>query len=748
MQKEPEHKIRCTTIILFLFFFAWMPEAKEHAAYGAQAIRERPRILITGGELRSGRNILKKCYVEGKPTYDFAGVLEWCERRAGSKALIDAERADDLTDEMQVFAFCHLVTVGDTTFGRRAVEIALGLSRMEGVKNPSYRWQRLPCALSATFDWCRDVMSKEEATTLRFDLLKRGIYIRERINAGSFPYYYASERIIALTYIAVALAGEEEGDARASQWLEYCRKVLKERIIPAREKLGGDGGWYQRGFENRTESENIAELLEVWLAGTGENYFDGVANGGAGRTTFGFLRNASMWLLYSMKPDLSSWKNNDSIVERPAVPSYHLYHLAMRYRDGLARWLGDVVFRYESSRPAEKSGSESASAMLERCMRILYKDEGINPLSPVEKGLPLSHFFESTGAVFVRSGWDMGVGSRDVFGTLVCGPNPSGRCHLQQNSFTISRGGDALAVDSGFFDGGAEGHLKSYFRETIAHNTILANWRGQERNRAKNRLEWIESPDACRGKITAFAERGAYMYATGNAPRAYHKKDLREFTRQVIYLYEAGAFVIFDRLFSARSDFRPVWLLHANHEVQIGGQEKNIEGKKGFGVFEYRKFENVFVKQGGSALWITSHYPKEVIARKVGGKGFEFYTGGENRVISKEMTASQWDYQEIGRWRVELVPPKAGAQQVFLNVLVPCAAGGGTSGISSRAAEEDGMVWLFLAKDNLEYVLRFDLIGPAGGGIVIKRDGKVILEEKFPKENVSFDSRVKADKKG
>ena len=315
MQKEPVHKIRYATIILFIFFFACIPETTEQAAYGAQAIEERPRILITGRDIGSGRNIRRKCYTEGRPTYDFAGVLKWCVERPGTSAVIEADGAEDLTDEMQVFAFCHLVTPGDKAFGRRAVEIALALSRMEEVKNPSYRWQRLPCALSATFDWCRDVISKEEAASLRFDLLKRGIYIRERINAGNFPYYYGSERIIPLAYIAVALAGEGERDERAREWLDYCGEVLKERIIPARDKLGGDGGWYERGFENRTESENIAELLEVWLAGTGEDCFKGIENGGGLRKTLGFLRNSPLWLLYSMKPGLSSWKNNDSMVE-------------------------------------------------------------------------------------------------------------------------------------------------------------------------------------------------------------------------------------------------------------------------------------------------------------------------------------------------------------------------------------------------------------------------------------------------
>ena len=227
------------------------------------------------------------------------------------------------------------------------------------------------------------------------------------------------------------------------------------------------------------------------------------------------------------------------------------------------------------------------------------------------------------------------------------------------------------------------------------------------------------------------------MYATGNAARAYDKKDIREFTRQLIYLYEAGAFVMFDRLYSARSDFRPVYLVHTNHEMEVGGREKVLEGKKGFGIFEYNRFESILARQGESALRLRCHYPKDAIARKVGGKGFEFHTRGENQIISKEMTAGEWDCQEIGRWRIELVPAKTGAEQIFLNVLVPGAAEAGASGISSRTAEEEGVVWLFLEKGGLEYALRFDLIGPAGGGIVIKRDEKVILDEQFPKESAA-----------
>jgi len=693
----------------------------------------RPRVLLTGDDFYAGKRLQSKCYEKGLPTEDFAKILNWSRAKTLSGAVINIDNPEESMNEMQVLAFCHLMTPKDRAFGARAVQIAVELSRMEGVRNPSFMWRRLPCALSIVFDWCNDVLTDRDRQMLKYDLLKRGIYIRERINADEFPYYHDSDRIIPLAYIVAGLGAEEKEDGRLREWAGYCRQVITKRIIPAREKAAPDGSWCERNFYNRSESLNIAELLEVWFCATGENYF--LKKDAAGEKPFGFLKNTPLWVLYSTKPDFSSFKNNDSAVERPAVPAYHLNHLAMRYRDRHARWLADRFEQVESEEAAPER-VPGAERMVELFLNILFKDALLEPSSPLEDNLKLSRHFSGAGQVFIRSGWDFGSESKDIFASFVCETYPGRTRHLQQNSFTIARGSDRLIVDSGFLDWGAPSHLKDYFRRTIAHNTILPNLKGQKKLTARNRLDWMDSPAAFRGTISAYAERGTYVYAVGNAGRAYREKDLREFTRQFVYLREAEAFVIFDRLFCPRNDFLPVWVIHSNHEPAASGDESIIEGKRGFGIFRYAASDSILIRQGKSKLEVKRLFPKEAAVRKIGGDGYEFFVAGENKMLSKRMPPEIWDAEEIGRWRIEAFPRKAGSEQAFLNVLSVGDAASALESISSRAAREEDKMWLFVRKGKLEYVIHFDLVGPAGGSIAIKKDGKQVLSEVFVKEDI------------
>ena len=184
MQKEPEHRLGYAAIAFFILFFSYLCSAEREASSQVSVTARRPRILVARHDLQAGRDIQAKCYSEGRPTEDFEKVLAWCRRRLDEASLIEIRNVDEMIYEMQVFAFCHLVTPGDRRFAKRAVEIAVEVARMEGVKNPSYNWRRLPCALSVVFDWCYNELTKEEAKILKYDLLKRGIYIRERVNAG------------------------------------------------------------------------------------------------------------------------------------------------------------------------------------------------------------------------------------------------------------------------------------------------------------------------------------------------------------------------------------------------------------------------------------------------------------------------------------------------------------------------------------------------------------------------------------
>ncbi len=127
--------------------------------------------------------------------------------------------------------------------------------------------------------------------------------------------------------------------------------------------------------------------------------------------------------------------------------------------------------------------------------------------------------------------------------------------HADQNSFVINAHGQALAIDSGYFDDYHSPHWENWTKQTRAHNAITYDGgQGQTHHTI-----------AAKGKITQFEAGEQIDFVTGDATQAYGSA-LRKAVRSVVY-GRPDQIIVFDHL---ESDMprRWEWNIHALQRMQ------------------------------------------------------------------------------------------------------------------------------------------------------------------------------------
>jgi hypothetical protein len=175
----------------------------------------------------------------------------------------------------------------------------------------------------------------------------------------------------------------------------------------------------------------------------------------------------------------------------------------------------------------------------------------------VPKGLPGSRAFKTIGWAGLHS--DITRPDEDT--CLIFKSSPYGsvsHSHADQNSFTIMKGGKALAIPSGHY-GPSYGmpHHAEWTRSTRANNCVLVNGEGQVIRKAE-----------ANGRLIAFEDRKGYTYVAGDAAAAYMGKVTR-FDRHILFL-RPGLFLLLDDL-KAPKPVRYQWMLHALEQMKLDG---------------------------------------------------------------------------------------------------------------------------------------------------------------------------------
>ncbi len=162
-------------------------------------------------------------------------------------------------------------------------------------------------------------------------------------------------------------------------------------------------------------------------------------------------------------------------------------------------------------------------------------------------------------------------------------------------------------------------------------------------------------------RITAFEDRGAYLYLAGDCSKSYRKSKLESFTRQIVY-FRPGTFVIFDRVRGTRPEFAKTWLLQA--------MKKPLELPDG----------RLALDNGNGRLFVQTLLPKQPTVHLVSGDDLYRIDGVAH--------LPDHDVGPAPECRVEVSPTKPAREDFFLHVLTTVDSG--TENVPVASVEEKG----------------------------------------------------------
>lgn len=179
---------------------------------------------------------------------------------------------------------------------------------------------------------------------------------------------------------------------------------------------------------------------------------------------------------------------------------------------------------------------------------LLWYDNTIHGVSP-EQSREESVIFKDIGWVIMRSGWS----KKDNLIAFKSSPYWPGYHHLDQNSFEIFAHGHEIALDSGL---GWRAHPNYFerYRDSLAHNVILINGRGQIRHSAESHGELIDASTS-----------DDVDYAVGECASAY--ENAVKMRRAILFL-KPDVIVIRD-IVELKSALPIQWQIHGNEKIEI-----------------------------------------------------------------------------------------------------------------------------------------------------------------------------------
>ena len=314
---------------------------------------------------------------------------------------------------------------------------------------------------------------------------------------------------------------------------------------------------------------------------------------------------------------------------------------------------------------------------------------------------------DTIGYSFIKSDWS----PNQTYIQYVAGDWFTGHQHFASGSFTLFKG-KPLAIDSGQYANWFTDHRENYYTRTIAHNALLIcqpnetfnaygstkftndcgqrlltkggqNVKDLEQHEAEKTLSFFESMPSNKYKETGdmlnFLHDSSFDYINSDITKAYNSiyfeygnntPKVSLVTRQLIYLRDYDALIVFDRINSTNKSYEKKFLLHSINKP-ITENENVVEGDNENGIMEtFDKY--IIIKNNESYLFVKTLLPEQSKAKKIGGEDYKFYCDGKNRLIKPgDMKYPDYIWTEEGKWRVEVSPSKESYFDTFLHILIP-----------------------------------------------------------------------------
>ena len=594
-------------------------------------------------------------------------------------------------------ALVYLVT-GEEQYLRSTVARAENIARNH--KLDQYGTPEALFGLALAYDWCYAGLSASQRQEIAEAMLRMAAYCDKLWRHSDFNNHFVLEKVWPFTYTGLALLADVD-DPRVAEFLRLADSYLHHHLIPAANLMADDSGGQHEGYgyDLWGYARPAAYVMEAWRTATGEDLFP----------TCKATKYFALWNSHGRRPfDGKQEHFDDAGLELHwGADDVYVYLFAGRYRDGHAQWMGDQIER-------------RYDAFLWPI--VLWRDPELKPEAPDD--LPLARRFEGLGWALMRSSWEKDA----TFASFQCGPFLTGHQHLDNNAFTIHKGG-LLAIDPGINAYGErinDRYRTNYYSRTIAHNTITvydpgetfpdgpwagghemgaANDGGQLRMGYPQRVEEVKPGGEWNaGRLVAYVHQPLFTYAVGDATKSYSAKKLKLSLRHFLYL-PPDLFVVFDRVTATDPSFRKAWLLHTVNEPEVTGSLTRVAN-------------------GGALLTCRTVLPESATITTVGGPGKERWVEGRDW---PSLEKKEWP-PEAGAWRVEISPSRPSEDDLFLHVLQA-----GSSDIAAPDAvtlvRKRDAVGVRVRAQGREYEVTFSTAGAPSGHLRITENGRAALDE-------------------
>ncbi len=544
--------------------------------------------------------------------------------------------------------------------------------------------------MAMAYDWIFDGLAAAERAAILSNIVTTADSSYDFLIHGepdvNHNYTYMALRTIAIC--GLVLKGEEERfDRRAKdylalarQWLEGPGKVME--TWKAREGAWAEGSHYTFHETFRT----LIMTLHAYRTATNVNYL------AAAEQRYGNLvAGMGRFLIACTRSDLTFERIGDVTPSR-ALASITVPLTVEMIAAGLSDSAERGRLRSFSLALRQAYGDKALHPSFGWGMRMFCDPRA--PTTPSYKALPTAQRLGagSDEHIVFRSSWE--PDSTQI--TILAGNHYTDHQHFDKGHFLIyHRGG--LAVDSGAYDDMyvPGGHQNNYSTRTLAHNCLLvfdpeellprgyANDGGQLVLRGlQHHADWLQYLDHRQRERLAASRldgyesnaEGHFDYLRCDLAVAYGGK-VGSYDRQFVYLPDSDWLVVFDRVRSARPEFKKSWLLHFQDCPQVDGVTPNsgitrFEGAENLriasrGKLDLGKLTNVY----DGALSIRPLLPEKRTVTIIGGPGYEYFNASDGTNTPPAILSRADAPREAGAWRMELSPASAAADDLFLNAI-------------------------------------------------------------------------------
>ena len=571
-----------------------------------------------------------------------------------------------------------------------------GFSRLEWLSALDWTWNELPAA--ERMDLARGFLQHvDEALHGKS---------KQRQNRGGYQTgYYGDDNLALFTGLALHRAGAD--DAMALRCLNEGYATY-QKVIAHRRSMAGDDG----GAASPTLGYSMGEYpLAEW------NYLHCMksAAGLDRREELAYVAGFPNYVMWNALPGLLEFGYGDT----PHVDNR------------LTRWpmynhLSHIMALYGKTRPQEAA----LAAYLRQRFPVYFATSGLcihpylltdldNAPAPLDPSrLPAARFFPLMGQVFMRSG----DGPADTY-CMIAGDGPTAQHrHYDAGHFTLFKQG-YLALDTGTRQGNTD-NLQNYFAQTIAHNCVLIKMPGEKPSPYWNGTVVAQAGGQDKqvgSKVISFETHPAYSYVAVDATPTYNAEKCAQMVRQFVFVMP-DHFVVFDRVAGTKPEYAKTWLIHFANEPVMEGLTARAD-------------------QGQGRLFCRTLLPTDATVERLGGPGREFLVEGVNydlnagpaeAIVKSEYTGiKKLEYKEVpelmGRWRLEVKPGAARADDVFLHLLQV----GDQTVTAMEPAEarlEGGQARLTFQAHGAQVTVTLPTTGAIGGHIRIVREGQTIAD--------------------